>query len=639
MKKFGLFFFSTFGVAACLAIVVGLNIIASFAKYRFDLTAEKLFTLSDGTKQILQELDTPVQIRFYATRDDKVMPPQFKTHVRLVEDLLDEFRRSSDGKIKIEKFDPQPDSDAEDSARLDGVESQALSLTERIYLGLAVSMLDETVPIPFLDPSREEHLEYEIIRAVSQVMTVEETVVGVMSSLPVFGANPMMARMGQAQRQSPWVVIEQLQQLFEVRQIEMTAESIDEEVTVLIVIHPKAITETTEYALDQFLLRGGNLLVFLDSLAFIDIQPSPNNMMGPPPSTSNLPNLLKAWGLEFDSGKVVADLSFAKEISFRQGVPAQIQPAFLFVNDNGINRSNVVTAQIDQLWMPFAGAFSGEPLEGLEQTVLIQSTEQSQLVDGFMARLSGQQIARDFASDDKKRPIALRLDGKFKTAFAEGKPKTEEEANAEEDIDKEDEEEESEEEPLKESKEDGAVVLFGDADFLADDFSVRVQNFLGARLISTMNGNLALAQNLVEQLAGDNRLIHVRSRASMNRPFTRIQEKQREAEEKYRSEIRALEEKRQQTQTKLNELQRNRTDVSQGQRFVLSPEQQAELEKLRKQEVETNRQLKKTRRDLRKDVDALETSLKWINIAFMPIFVAFIGIFIALIKRIQTAAR
>ena len=638
MKKFGLFFFSTFGVAACLAIVVGLNIIASFAKYRFDLTAEKLFTLSDGTKQILQELDTPVQIRFYATRDDKVMPPQFKTHVRLVEDLLDEFRRSSDGKIKIEKFDPQPDSDAEDSARLDGVESQALSLTERIYLGLAVSMLDETVPIPFLDPSREEHLEYEIIRAVSQVMTVEETVVGVMSSLPVFGANPMMVRMGQAQRQNPWVVIEQLQQLFEVRQIEMTAESIDEEVTVLIVIHPKAISETTEYALDQFLLRGGNLLVFLDSLAYIDVQPSPNNMMGPPPSISNLPNLLKAWGLEFDSGKVVADLSFAKEISFGQGRPAQIQPAVLFVNDNGINRSNVVTAQIDQLLMPFAGAFSGEPLEGLEQTVLIQSTEQSQLVDGFMARLSGQQIARDFASDDKKRPIALRLDGKFKTAFAEGKPKTEEEANAEEDIDKE-EEEESKEEPLKESKEDGAVVLFGDADFLADPFSVRVENFLGARLISTMNGNLALAQNLVEQLAGDNRLIHVRSRASMNRPFTRIQKKQREAEEKYRSEIRALEEKRQQTQTKLNELQRNRTDVSQGQRFVLSKEQQAELGKLRKQEVETNKELKQMRRDLRREVDALETILKWLNIAFMPIFVAFIGIFIALIKRIQTAAR
>ena len=638
MKKFGLFFFSTFGVAACLAIVVGLNIIASFAKHRFDLTAEKLFTLSDGTRQILQELDTPVEIRFYATRDDKVMPPQFKTHVRLVEDLLDEFRRNSGGKIKIAKFDPQPDSDAEDSARLDGIESQALSLTERIYLGLAVSMLDETVPIPFLDPSREEHLEYEIIRAVSQVMTVEETVVGVMSSLPVFGANPMMVRMGQAQRQSPWVVIEQLQQLFEVREIEMTAESIDEEVTVLIVIHPKAITEPTEYALDQFLLKGGNLLVFLDPLALTDPQPSQNNMMGPPPSTSNLPNLLKAWGLEFDSGKVVADMSFAKEISFGQG-PSQLQPAVLFVNDNGINRSSVVTAQIDQLLMPFVGAFSGEPLEELERTLLLHSTEQSQLVDGFMARLSGQQIARDFASEDKKRPIAMRLDGKFKTAFPEGKPKTEEEANAEEDIDKEDEEEEAEEESLKDSKEDGAVVLFGDADFLADPFSVRVQNFLGARLISTINGNLALAQNLVEQLAGDNRLIHVRSRASMNRPFTKIQEKQREAEEKYRSEIRALEEKRQQTQTKLNELQRNRTDVSQGQRFVLSPEQQAELEKLRKQEVETNRQLKKTRRDLRREVDALETLLKWLNIAFMPIFVAFIGIFIALIKRIQTAAR
>ena len=179
-KQIDLFLFSTIGVAVCLIIVIGLNIIASFVKQRFDLTAEKVFTLSEGTKLILQELDTPIEIRFYATRDDKVMPPQLKTYLTRVEDLIDEFAANSGGNLTIKKFDPEPDSDAEDSARLDGVEGQALSLTDRIYLGLAVSMLDETVAIPFLDPSKERQLEYEIVRAVSQVVTVEKPVIGVM---------------------------------------------------------------------------------------------------------------------------------------------------------------------------------------------------------------------------------------------------------------------------------------------------------------------------------------------------------------------------------------------------------------------------------------------------------------------------
>ncbi|MCS1408709.1 MAG: hypothetical protein M2R45_01885 [Verrucomicrobia subdivision 3 bacterium] len=639
-KQFDLFLFSTVGTGICLVIVIGLNVIASFVKHRFDLTAEKLFTLSDGTRQILQEIDTPVDIRFYATRDDKIMPPQLKTYVRRVEDLLDEFRQNSGGNIEIMKFDPEPDSDAEDSARQDGVEGQAQSLTDRIYLGLAVSMLEETVAIPFLDPSKERQLEYEIARAISQVVTAEKTVIGVMSSLPAFGqpANPMMARMGQPQGQDPWVVINQLKQDFEVKEVEMTAESIDDDITVMIVIHPKDITEATEYALDQFVLRGGKLLGFLDALALIDQQPNPNNMMGSPPSTSNLPNLLKAWGIEFNSSKVVADMAFTKEVSFRQDTPPQLQPSVLFVNDNGINRDDIVTAQIDQLLLPFVGSFSGTPEEGLDQTVLLHTSKESQLVDGFMAQLSGQQIAKEFEAEDKELPIALRLTGKFKTAFPDGKPEAEETADSEDDIDKEDADE-PEIDSLKESEESGTVILFADADFLFDSFSVRIQNFLGTRMISLRNGNLPLIQNIVEQLAGDNRLIQVRSRASMNRPFTTIRDMQIKAEEEYRSKIQALEGTLQQTQSKLNELQRQRTDVSQGQRFVLSPEQQAELKKFRKQQVDTNKQLKTMRRNLRKDINALETKLKWGNIAGMPLFITSVGILIATIKRKRTAAR
>jgi len=479
-----------------------------------------------------------------------------------------------------------------------------------------------------------------LARAVSQVVTIDKPVIGVMTSLPAFGqpANPMMAQMGRApQGQDPWVLISQLEQDFEVREIEMTAESIDEDVTVLVLLHPKDITATTEYAIDQFVLRGGKLLAFLDALALIDQQPNPNNMMGSPPSTSNLENLLKGWGLEFNTGKVVADMTFAKEVSFRQGTPPQLQPSVLFVNENGINRDDVVTAQIDQLLMPFVGTFSGTPAEGLEQTVLIHTTERSQLVDGFMAQLSGAQIAKEFKAEGKELPVALRLTGKFKTAFPDGKP-TAADAAAEDDIDSEDEEEDAAP-ALTEAESDGTVVLFGDADFMFDSFAVRVQNFLGTRMISLLNGNLPLTQNAVEQLAGDSRLIRVRSRAAMNRPFTTIRDMQMEAEEEYRSKIQTLEDTLQETQSKLNELQQQRTDVGQGQRFVLSPEQQTELDKFRKQQVDTNKQLKNMRRNLRKDIDALETKLKWVNIAGMPLIISVGGILIALIKRKRTAAR
>ena len=639
-KQIDLFLFSTVGVVVCLVIVIGLNLIANFVKVRVDLTAEKLFTLSDGTKQILQELDTPVEIRFYATRDDKIMPPQLKTYVSRVEDLLDEFAENSGGNINLTKFDPQPDSDAEDSARLDGVEGQSISLTDRIYLGLAVSMLDETVAIPFLDPSKEQQLEYELARAVSQIVTIEKPIIGIMSSLPAFGqpANPMMAQMGRApQAQEPWAVVSQLKQDFEVKEVELTADSIDDDITVLILIHPKEITEATEYALDQFVLRGGKLLAFLDALALIDQQPNPNNMMGSPPSTSNLEKLLPAWGLEFNSSKVVADMAFAKEVSFRQGTPPQLQPSVLFVNDKGIHEDDVVTAQIDQLLMPFVGTFSGTPADGLEQTILIHTTAESQLVDGFMAQLSGAQIAKEFTAEGKELPIAMRLTGKFKTAFPDGKPSAEAAAGAEDDIDKEDEAPAVD--SLKESEGEGTVVLFGDADFLFDSFAVRIQNFLGTRMLSLLNGNLPVAQNVVEQLAGDNRLIRVRSRATMNRPFTTIRDMQIQAEKNYRSKIQGLEAKLQETQTKLSELQTQRTDVSQGQRFVLSPEQQSELDKFRKQQVDTNKQLKTMRRSLRKDIDALETKLKWVNIAGMPFIITIGGILIATIKRKRTAAR
>ncbi|HSH16141.1 MAG TPA: GldG family protein, partial [Verrucomicrobiae bacterium] len=228
--------YSTVGVVAMLLIVIALNFIFSLTNARIDLTAEKLYTLSDGTKEILRELDTEIEVRLYATQDEKVMPVPLKTYARRVESLLREYAQHANGNLVIRKLDPEPDSDAEDSARLDGIEGQPVNLGEQIYLGVAFSMLDRTAALSFLTPNREQLLEYDLTRAISQVVKTEKPVVGVMSSLPVMGMpmNPMMMRMGQ-QGQQPWVLISELQRDFEVREIPMSGEAIPGDIDVLFV--------------------------------------------------------------------------------------------------------------------------------------------------------------------------------------------------------------------------------------------------------------------------------------------------------------------------------------------------------------------------------------------------------------------
>jgi ABC-type uncharacterized transport system involved in gliding motility auxiliary subunit len=620
--------YSTVGVVAMLLIVIALNFIFSLTNARIDLTAEKLYTLSDGTKQILRELDTEIEVRLYATQDEKVMPVPLKTYARRVESLLREYAQYANGNLVIRKLNPEPDSDAEDSARLDGISGQPVSLGEQVYLGVAFSMLDRVAALPFLTPNREQLLEYDLTRAISQVVKTEKPVVGVMSSLPVMGMpmNPMMMRMGQ-QGQQPWVLISELQRDFEVREIPMSGESIPADISVLLVIHPKAATDEVQFALDQFVLRGGKLIALLDAMAIVDQQQQqPNNPMGPPPSASNLEKLLQAWGVQFDSTKVVADMNFARELSFQRGRPAELIPTFLFVGPEGINKDDVSTAQLDDLWLPFPGSFSGTPAAGLTQTVLLNSSENSALTDGFMAQLSPAQVAKEFVAGGRKMPLAIRLTGRFKTAFPDGKPAT---APAADGLPTPP----TAGEALKESKEDGVVVLVGDVDFANDNFSVQM---MLPGIFSFRNGNISFVQALTEQLAGDSRLIGARSRATMNRPFTRIREMQQVAEKDYRAKIQALEDERQRVQTRISELQSTKED---GQRFVLSPEQQAELTRFQQNLVESNKELKSLRRNLNKDINAMQNRLKLLNIAGMPFLVVVVGIALAVLKRKRTAAK
>ncbi len=638
-KNLEMLLYSAAGLAAMGVALIAFNVITNSVKERVDLTKEKAYTLSPGTKAILRKLDTPVKVRFYCTQSENATPETvfLKAYAKRVEDLLAEYKQVAGSKLIVERYDPQPDSDAEDSARLDGIEGQTLSNGEKFYLGLAVSLLDEKQAIPFLAPNRERLLEYDLSRAISRAVTPDKPVVGIMSPLPVFGmpANPMMMRMGQ-QGQEPWVLVNELKNDFNVRRVGMEVDKIDDDIKVLLLLHPREISDKAQYAVDQFIMRGGKLLAFLDPLPLVDAREQ-NQMLGSiPNSGSSIEKLLKAWGISFDTSKVVADLNFKMKVGGRNNQP-QDAPAFLSVTTEGINNDDIVTSQIDNIWLPFAGAFSGTPVQGLKETVLLKSTTQSQLVDGFMANLSGENIIKDFKPSGTAYALAIRLSGKFKTAFPNGKPEEKKDEDKKEG-DKKDEKvaEKKPDDSLKETKQDNVVILVGDADMLYDHFALRqMQSPFGA-LSMAMNGNLNFAQNAIEQLAGDNNLIGVRSRATQNRPFTLVKKMQAQAEENYRSKIKELEDSLAETQRRLNELQQKK---EKGQRFILSPEQQAEVENFRKKEAEVKIKLKEERKKLRRDIDSLENRLKWFNIAAMPLVVSASGLTLAFYKRKRTSAK
>ena len=638
-KPIETFLYSAAGVGAMFVLLIGFNVVTAALKQRIDLTKERAYTLSEGTKAILKKIDTPVKIRFYCTQAENATPETvfLRNYAQQVTDLLDEFKQYAGGKLLIQKFNPSPDSDAEDSAKLDGIEGQMVSAEgEPFYLGVAVSMLDETVALPFLSPSRERMLEYDVVRAISQVITPQKPIVGLMSALPVLGEfNPMMMRMGQ-RGQEPWIIVNELKRDFTVKEVAVGVDKIEDDIKVLVVIYPRDISDGAQYAIDQFILRGGKVVAFLDPLSIADTRNSnPSNpLQGAMASGATMDKLLKAWGIEFDVSKAVADMTFKTNIRGQDGRP-QAAAAVLSLTKEAMNAEDVLTSQLDNLLLPYPGVFTGTPAAGLKETVLLKTSKNSQLIEKIMAQFGGGE--KDFKASDKEYALAIRLTGKFKTAFPDGKPgdKAGDKKNEGETKD-EKKPEAKPDNSLKESSTDGVVILVGDSDVIFDPVCVQVQNIFGQKIVIPQNGNLNLAQSMVEQLAGDSNLIAVRSRATLNRPFTVVKKMEERAQESYRSKIKELEGSLSETQQKLNELQRSK---EKGQRFILSPEQQQELAKFRQKEADAKKELKQVRKNLRRDVDSLENELKWVNILAMPFIVSLSGIALAVYKRKRTAAK
>jgi ABC-type uncharacterized transport system involved in gliding motility auxiliary subunit len=620
-----------FGILALLAIAILANWLISLTPYGnrgSDFTENKIHTLSEGTKSILSELDTPIVIRYYASRNSDYMPEQLKVHIRRIDDLLKEYANLSNGKLRIEKIDPQPDTDAEDSANLDEISGQRIN-EDNLYLGMAVSALDKKVVLPFLNPNEETMLEYQISKAIAEVTTPVKPVIGMIAGIDLVGSPAMMPSQ---QSQQPWVIYQQLKQSFELKDLGMNPEKIDaNEMKVLFIFHPAGISRKTEFLIDQYLLSGGTVVACLDAHSVsAQMLGGGNPMMGQAgtPTTSTLPTLLPAWGVKFTSQQVLADPIHSTMLGAnRKGIAVLSLPQSAMPN-----KDSIITKNLESVTLYLPGAFEVTASPGVSASSLIRSSKFAGFVDSTKASQLDPSIENNVKADGTAFDLVTYLSGNFKTAFPDGKPKDEAAEETPEGAPKDTPKEES----LKQAIKPGNVFLVADIDAFYDRFAYNIQNYNGMQMATPTNGNSVLLFNIMDQAVGSKYLIGSRSRAATRRPFTVIQEMETKFNTHVGSKIEEFQAKQQQAQNKLQELQAQKTK---GSELYLSPEQEAEIETLRKQQVEYSRLIREQEKDLRRQKDKLAGNVTLLNVAAMPLLIIAFGLSLYIRRRSSTSAR
>ena len=606
------------------AVIASANLILSNLPLRIDLTGEKLYTLSSGSKAVLGKLDEDVTLKFYFSASSAEMPMAIKTYATQVKNLLKEYELAGGGRVVLESYDPKPDSDAEEWAQRYGVEPQNVNpFGQPVYFGLVAVCGDREETLAAVSPRSESTLEYDITRLVTRVAWPERPIVGLMTSLKgVLGQQPNQMMMMQGMRPQPgWAAFTELQKDYDLREISAEAESIDDDVKALVVLHPKNLSEKTLFAIDQFVIRGGRLIACVDPMSVMDLMSSrqqQNPMMMQQPGgdgPSTLGKLFDAWGIGFDTAKMTCDLAAATKLNAGNG-RAEENPAFLSLDKENMSATDLVVANLTQVMFPFAGSLTWSKTEGLEfEPLITTSADHACLVPRESAQFGMGAMMRDLRPDGVKRTLAARISGTFKTAFPKGPDYVEGSTNAAAKV-------------VASGK--GAVVVFGDSDFLADQFCVQVMNSIFGQIAQPINDNLVLFSNIIEQYAGREELIGVRSRGKSNRPFVKVDELEAKAMAKWQAKQMAFEEELQATRSRLMALQKEKTG---NDRMILSREQQEEITKLRKAQADTSRQLKNVRKELTSGIDSLGVLLKTINILALPLIIVAFGIFRGIRRR------
>jgi ABC-type uncharacterized transport system involved in gliding motility auxiliary subunit len=438
----------------------------------------------------------------------------------------------------------------------------------------------------------------------------------------VIGAkpNPMMMQMGQRPPQG-WAAFSELAKDYDVREVSVDAKEIDPAVKTLVLLHAKDLSDATLYAIDQFVLRGGRLVACVDPFSIKDFIASRQNQqnpmmmqMGGGDGPSTLGKLFDAWGVKFDTGKVVCDLEAATRLGNGQG-GVEDNPAFLSLGKANMDKDDLLVSRLTQVMLPFAGAFdfAKKEMDLVFTPVMTTSEKNSCTVDKMSLQFGGG--VKDMVPDGKARVVAARLEGTFKTAFPKGPDGTNDVSKA-----------------LSEGK--SAVMLVADTDFLADDFCVRIMKTPFGQIPQLINENLALFANVIELFAGNEDLIGVRSRGASDRPFTKVNELEAEAMRKWQQKETDLQAELEATQQRLQALQKQKSG---NERMILSKEQQAEIVRFRKKQADTRRELKNVRKELTSGIDSLGLFLKTVNIGLMPLVVILFGLCRGWLRRRRAA--
>jgi len=633
--------YTTSGLLIGAVLLFAVNIFAStfFHSARVDLTEGNLYTLAEGTRAVLSKIQEPITLRFYVSKKQLAGLPGINSYAVRVEEMLKELQREANGKLRLLVLDPEPFSEEEDRAVSYGLQGVPLDDTgaTTFYFGLVGSnALDKEEVIPFFNPDRSEYLEYDLAKLIHQLSTNKEPVIGLISTIPLEG--PATERFFQPGAGEPLVIYEQMQQLFDVRNLEVTVDRIPEDVDVLMLVHPKDLSDKTLYAIDQFVLGGGRALVFVDPYAE-SAEPTNPMMGGQPPAASDLNKLLQSWGVELASGVVAGDLAAAKKVQFSSGMrPVVVDyPVWIDVRSGQMAADDVITARLDSVTLATAGVLEKRSDATSTFQPLLRTTNKAAKIS--TARLGmfadPQDLLRGFRPEGEF-VLAARITGSVKSAFPDGAPKAEE---TEQDEEKPIEENDAPPagEHLVQSKDSINVIVVADTDMLQDRFWVQVQNFLGQRIAVPSAANGSFVISALDNLLGSNDLISVRNRSGFARPFTVLRELQQEAEQQFLDKEKQLRDQLRETEQKLNQLQQSKTGDDS---LILSAEQEAELQRFRDERIRIRKELRDVQHELRKSIENMEDWMKFLNIGLMPILVGITGLVVGMyrMRRKRAAA-
>lgn len=609
---------NTAGAIALLAVLFVALVILSengIRGWRLDLTENGQYTLSEGTRRILENLEEPVTVRYFFSEEASREFPQVRDYAKWVGELLGEMVERSGGKLNVRRIDPQPFSPEEDEAAGFGLQAVPVGTAgDALYFGLVgTNSLDDVQVMAFLQPAKEQFLEYDLAKMISTLSRPEQQKVGLLTSLDM---GPGFDPMSQSVREA-WVIHDQLQQLFDLQNIQAGGDTLPEDIDLLFLVHPRDLSEPMRYQIDQFVLGGGRLVVFLDPFAESDTGGDPSDPMARlnAGSASNLEGLLAAWGVAYDPGQVIGDLQYALQVSVGAGTAPVRHLGILSVTREGLNDTDIVSADLEAVNWASAGWL--EPAEDATTQFepLAQTSENAAPFEAARLRFLSNplDLLKGFQPTGDRYALAARVTGPARSAF-EVPPEGEDAGTH-----------------LDAATGEGiSVLLFADTDMLTDRLWVQKQNFLGQTLVNSFADNGSLVINGVDHLLGSQDLISIRTRATSSRPFDRVDRLRLQAEKQFRETEERLQRELEETERKLTEMQ----SVREGEDLaVLNDAQQAEIQRFIDQRLQIRRDLRDVRHNLDRDIDAMGTRLKVINIGLLPVLVIFAALVLGRQRR------